>query len=410
MNFYLIFILGILIFQYLLDIITGVLNLKSLKNELPKEFEGTYNAEKYAQSQKYTRENTRFSFLTSTITLTAMIIFIFLGGFNYADTIARSLGAGSVFTGLVFIGILLLASTLLSLPFDIYATFVIEEKYGFNKTTVKTFILDFIKNILLTAIIGGVILTAILWFFESAGDLAWLYSWIGVLIFTVFMQFLAPVVIMPLFNKFIPLPDGELKDAIYYYANQQNFKIKGIFTMDGSKRSTKLNAFFTGFGKFKRIVFYDTLIEKLTTEEIVAVLAHEMGHYKLKHIQKGIILSILSTGLMFFILSLFVNNSALFAAFKMDHISIYASLLFFMFIYSPINMILDIAGNILSRKHEYQADAYSAQTTKKPESLISSLKKLSVFNLSNLTPHPLNIFLNYSHPPVLKRIESLKKF
>lgn len=408
-EFFLFFILGILIFEYGLGLITGFLNLKSLNPALPEEFSGIYDQQKYLQSQNYARENIRFSFISSSLTILIMIAFILLGGFNYADQIARSFALGSILTGLIFIGLLMLASTFLSLPFDLYATFVLEEKYGFNQTTLKTFITDLVKNVFLMAILGGVILSGILWFFEIAGFYAWLYSWLGVILFSLFMQFLAPVLIMPLFNKFTPLPEGDLKNSILSYAQKHDFKIKGIFTMDGSKRSTKLNAYFTGFGKYKRIVFFDTLIDKLNTEEIVAVLAHEMGHYKLKHILKSALLSIFSSGAMFFLLSLFLNNKDLFLAFKMEHVSIYASLLFFMFLYSPINMLLDIAGNWFSRRNEYQADDFSKKTTQNPAALISALKKLSLFNLSNLTPHPFHVFLNYSHPPVLERILQLKK-
>jgi STE24 endopeptidase len=219
---------------------------------------------------------------------------------------------------------------------------------------------------------------------------------------------IAPVVILPLFNKFTPLAEGELKESILAYAKKQNIKMSGIFTIDGSKRSSKSNAFFTGIGKFKRIALYDTLIEKQSVDELVCVLAHEIGHSKLGHIPKGIITSILSTGLMLFILSMFINNPGLFAAFKMDNISIYASLTFFSFIYSPVSMVIGLIKTITSRKHEHQADAYATRTTKKPESMITALKKLSVSTLANLTPHPLKVFLEYDHPPVLERIKAIR--
>jgi STE24 endopeptidase len=222
-------------------------------------------------------------------------------------------------------------------------------------------------------------------------------------------MFVAPVVIMPLFNKFVPLEEGDLKESIEAYARSQKFKLKGIFTMDGSKRSTKTNAFFTGFGRLRRIVLYDTLIEKHSLRELVSILAHEMGHYKKKHILKSIVISVLTTGLMFYILSMFINNQELFAAFKMEQTSIYASLIFFGFLYSPIQMVLSLFGNMLSRKHEYEADEYSVKTYREPVSMILALKKLSVDNLSNLTPHPLKVFLSYSHPPILKRIQAIRQ-
>jgi STE24 endopeptidase len=268
--------------------------------------------------------------------------------------------------------------------------------------------LDILKSWGLAAVIGGILFSAVLWFFKEAGPWAWAYCWIAVTLFQIFLLFVAPVVIMPIFNKFTSLEDGELKAAIEAYAKSQGFKLKGVFTMDGSKRSTKSNAFFTGFGRFRRIVLFDSLIEKQTTEELVSVLAHEMGHYKKKHILKSIVISILTTGLMFYILSIFINNRELFAAFQMQHTSIYASLFFFGFLYTPIDMILSVFGNILSRRHEYEADDYAITTYQKPQSMITALKKLSVDNLSNLTPHPLKVFLSYSHPPVLERIRAIE--
>ncbi|MDD4183191.1 MAG: M48 family metallopeptidase, partial [Candidatus Omnitrophica bacterium] len=238
---------------------------------------------------------------------------------------------------------------------------------------------------------------------------AWVYCWIAVTGFQLFLLFIAPVVIMPLFNKYTPLENGELKSAIENYAKEQKFALAGVFKMDASRRSTKSNAFFTGFGKFRRIALFDTLIQKHTVDELVSVLAHEIGHYKKKHFVKGIILSVITTGIMFFILSFFINNQGLFGAFKMQSLSIYASLIFFGFLYSPINLFISIFSNIISRKHEYEADAFAITTYKKPESFIIALKKLTVDNLSNLTPHPLKVFLDYSHPPVLKRIEAIRK-
>lgn len=408
MNFFLIIILVILIGNYLLDIIVETLNVRYVKTDLPEEFEGYYDAEKYKKSQEYLRENTWFGIITDSIITPLTIAFILFGGFNFVDRFARSFGLGAIPTGLVFAGILLLASQILSIPFSIYSTFVIEERYGFNKTTPKTFVLDILKSWLLIAVIGGLLLSAVLWFFQKAGPWAWAYCWMAVTTFQIFLMFVAPVVIMPLFNKFVPLEEGDLKQAIEDYARSQKFKLKGIFTMDGSKRSTKANAFFTGLGRLRRIVLYDTLIEKHSVKELVSILAHEMGHYKKKHILKSIVISVLTTGIMFFILSLFINNEALFAAFRMEQTSIYASLVFFGFLYSPIQMVLSLFGNMLSRKHEYEADAYAVKTYRDPGSLIAALKKLSVDNLSNLTPHPVKVFLSYSHPPILKRIEAIR--
>ncbi len=409
MNPYLVFIITVILFTFILDVVLSYLNIGSMEPNLPKEFEDVFDSEKYAKSQDYTKVTTRFSLLQSIIMTPLTIAFIIYGGFNWIDLIARSYNFGPIATGLIFMGLLFLFSSIIGLPFSIYSTFVIEERFGFNKTTVKTFCLDLIKSIALAVIIGSPLLGFIFWFFENSGPLAWLYCWGAVVGFTIIMQFLAPVLIMPLFNKFTPLDDGELKEAITNYAKKESFRMKGIYTMDGSKRSTKLNAFFTGFGKFRRIVFFDTLIEKLTAKEIVAVLAHEMGHFKLKHIFKMMTASILQMGIMFYILSFFLKNEELFKAFAMDHVSIYASLLFFGFLYSPISTLLSIFFNIFSRKHEYEADKYAAKTTKNTFDIINGLKKLSVANLSNLTPHYLYVFFNYSHPPVLKRIEAIRK-
>ena len=408
MNPYLIFVLSVLIIGYLLNLLVTVLELGSLDPELPPEFSDVYSEEKYRQSQDYTRVTSRFSLVHDTFMLLVTVTFILVGGFNQVDLAARSVELGSIATGLLFTGLLVLLSFLVGLPFTIYSTFVIEEKFGFNTTSAKTFILDLVKGLLLTICIGGPLLAAVLWFFEAAGSLAWLYCWLAVTLFTLIMQFLAPVLIMPLFNKFTPLEEGELKTSISDYARKQQFTMKGIYTMDGSKRSSKLNAFFTGFGRFRRIVFFDTLLSKLKTGEIVAVLAHEMGHYKHKHIFKMMAASILQMGIMFFILSLFLGNEQLFSAFGMEHISVYGSLIFFGFLYSPVSTLLSVFFNLFSRKHEYEADAWAVTTTERGGELISGLKKLSLHNLSNLTPHPFNVFLNYSHPPVLQRIRAIE--
>jgi len=412
MNGYLLFILSVLLLGHLLDLTAALLNLRRLSPELPAEFVGVFDDGQYARSQAYTRATTRFGLIQSTASLALTVAFIVAGGFNYVDLAARSFGFSSIPTGLLFTGMLALLSAAAGLPFSVYSTFVLEQRFGFNTTTVATFILDGLKGLLLAVLLGGPLLAAILWFFGTSGANAWLYCWMAAVAFVLVVQFLAPVVIMPLFNTFTPLAEGELKAAITGYAARQQFAIQGIYTMDGSKRSTRANAFFTGFGRFRRIVFFDTLTDKLAASEIVAVLAHEMGHYKLKHIPMMMALSILQMGLLFFILSLFLGNQGLFAAFGMEHVSVYASLVFFGFLYSPISTLLAIGFNAFSRRNEYQADSYAARTLVSGgggEALISGLKKLSVSNLSNLTPHPLHVALNSSHPPVLARIAALRR-
>ncbi len=408
MNPYLIFILAVILAGYIIDLVVAIVNLRSLDPHLPEEFAKLYDRGRYKKSQNYTRVTTTFSVVRETVSTALTMIFILIGGFNWVDGLARGFGLGTIATGLIFTAILLLLTTIAEMPFSIYTTFVIEDRFGFNRTTPATFILDLIKGMVLTAIVGGPVLALVLWFFEKEGAWAWLYCWIGVVSVMMIIQLIAPVWIMPLFNKFTPLKEGELKEAVTDYAAREQFKIQGIYTMDGSKRSTKLNAFFTGVGKFRRIVFFDTLVEKLSVGEIVAVLAHEMGHYKLKHVFKMLAASIVQMGIMFLILSAFINNRGLFDAFGMAHGSIYASLVFFGFLYSPISMLLSIIFNIFSRRHEFEADRYALTSTGQAEMMISALKKLSVTNLSNLTPHPLHVFLNYSHPPVLERIKALR--
>lgn len=409
MNIFALIILITILLDFLIDLITNQLNLSSLKKEVPDEFKDIYDTETYAKSQEYTKVRTRFGYLTGTIDLLTILIFWFSGGFNWLDELVRSLGYGELVTGLLFMIILLLAKSLIGLPFSIYSTFVIEERFGFNKTTPKTFVLDMLKGLLLGAVIGLPLLAGILAFFMFTGDLGWLYAWVSITVFTLAMQYLAPTYIMPLFNTFTPLEEGELRTEIEAYTEKVNFPLQGLFVIDGSKRSSKSNAFFTGFGKNKRIALFDTLIEKHTVSELVAVLAHEIGHYKKKHILKGMVVSVGHSLILFFLLSLFLKEKALFDAFYMEQMSVYAGLIFFGMLYAPIEMILSIVMQWTSRKHEYEADAFAAETTKAPNEMISALKKLSKDNLSNLTPHPVYVFINYSHPPVLQRIDAIKQ-
>ena len=409
MNIYLLIILSALIGEFLLRTLVRVLNLKALDPGLPNEFQGYYDEEKYARSQEYTRVNTRFAFFTTSFDLIVILVFILFGGFNFVDQIIRGFGLSTLPSGLVFFGILFFASDLISTPFSLYQNFVIEEDFGFNKMTLKTFILDKLKGYLLTLALGGVFLTAILFFFEKTGEYGWLYAWGIIGLFMILIQPLFTLVIAPMFNKFTPLEKGELRTAIENYAQKVKFPLSRIDVMDGSKRSAKSNAYFSGFGKQKRIALFDTLLEKHSNDEMVAILAHEVGHYKKHHIKVGILISILHTGLLFWLLSIFIDNPGLFEAFQMKEISVYGGLTFFMILYSPVELVLSVIMNAVSRRNEFQADAYSAKTTEKSEHLISGLKNLSVSNLGNLTPHSLSVLLDHSHPPVLERITALKK-
>ena len=407
MNPWLIAVLAFLVLNFALDLIGDLLNLSRLTPVLPGEFKGSYDPERYARSQHYLRENTSFGIVQSAVMFILTLGFLLLGGFNAADVFSRSLGLGPIPTGLVYCGVLFVIVFFLGIPWSAWHTFRIEEKYGFNRMTGKTFALDKVKGFLLTLVIGGLLLSVVLWFFGSAGRFAWFWAWLAFMAFQFIAVFLAPVLIMPLFNKFTPLPDGELKTAIAGYAASQKFRMKGVFTMDASKRSAKTNAFFTGLGKSRRIVLFDTLIQKLSVPEIVAVLAHETGHYKKGHIVRTLLFAAVESFLMFFLLSLLIGNKGLFEAFGMERTSVYASLVFFGFLYTPVSLVLKIAGNALSRAHETEADAFAGRTTGRPEDLVSGLKKLSVDNMSNLTPHPLKVVLEYGHPPVLERIRNL---
>ena len=409
LNFYLVCILAILLLGALLELIAGLLELRSLHPELPAEFTGVYDRDRYARAQEYTRATTRLALVRRTVGLVLTVTFLLLGGFNLVDALARGLGLTPVPTGLVFTGLLALLSGAVQLPFSVYATFGIEERFGLNTTTPLTFLLDTLKGMLLAVVLGGPLLAGVFLLFEAGGPSAWILCWLAVSAFLLVVQFLAPVVLLPLFNRFTPLAEGELRTAITRYVAAERFAVGGIFTMDGSRRSTRANAFFTGFGRFRRIVFFDTLLERLTTAEIVAVLAHEIGHWRLKHIPVMVGLSVLQTGLLFFLLSRFLDNPGLFAAFGMEHLSVYGSVVFFGFLYTPIATLLAVGVNGLSRRHEYQADRFAVHTGAGAEALISGLKKLSVSNLANLTPHPVNVLLSHSHPPVLERIAALRQ-
>ena len=390
-----------------LDLISQILNINALKGDCPGEFAGVFDPEAYRKSQDYTRESTRFGILESTFGLAIFLLFWLLGGFPWLDGLVRSWSGSDLVRGILFVGVLFLGNQLLDLPFEIYSTFVIEERYGFNKTTPKTFVVDHLKGLLLTALLGVPVLALILWLF-ARWELAWLYAFLAVSAFSLILSYVAPKWIMPLFNKFSPMEEGELKSAIHDLAGKCKFPLAEVSVMDGSRRSSKSNAFFTGFGKNKKIALFDTLIAKHPVAELVAVLAHEIGHYRKKHIIQAMVLGFIQMGITFYLLSVFLNNESLFRAFGLRETSIYLSLILFGLLFQPINRILSVGLALWSRKNEFEADAYAAEVTGSPEELVSALKKLSRDNLSNLTPHPFYVFLNYSHPPVLQRIQALR--
>jgi STE24 endopeptidase len=407
MNAYAIIILTTLLLDYGLNLLADVLNLRALRSELPTAFQGVYDAEAYRKSQAYMRAQTQFGWVTSTCMLAVTLGFWFMGGFNALDQLVRSWEYGPIWSGLAYIGILLLGRACVSLPFRVYATFGLEERFGFNRTTPTTFVADILKGLGLTVALGGPLLAGVLAFFQYAGTYAWLYCWLASAVFMLGVQFIAPTWLLPLFNTFTPLEPGTLKDALLACARSVHFPLEDVFVMDGSRRSNRSNAFFTGFGKHKRVALFDTLLAQLTPTELVAVLAHEIGHYKKKHIVQGMCLSITHLGVMFFLLSVFLHHQALFQAFYVEQPSVYAGLILFGLLYAPVELFLSIGMHIFSRKHEYEADRFAVETIQSPEAMAQALQKLSLHNLSNLTPHPFYVFLNYSHPPVLERIRAI---
>ncbi|MDD4274126.1 MAG: M48 family metallopeptidase [Desulfobacter postgatei] len=402
-------ILVTLIVDFTMNFVADRLNIGKLTTHLPEKFSDVYDPKRYERSQQYLRATTRLGTITSTLDLGILLAFWFIGGFGVLDNFVRETGWSSIGCGLLFIGILAGCKFIISLPFSIYSTFVIEENFGFNKITPKLFVLDLIKSMILSMVLGIPLLSAIFWFFESSGPWAWIICWGVTTTFILAVQYIVPTWIMPLFNKFTPLEDGELKNKLFAYAKSIDFPLTQIFVMDGSKRSSKSNAFFTGFGKNKRIVLFDTLINAHTPDELLAVLAHEMGHFKKKHIQRRLIFGILQMGVIFYLLSLFITQKSLFTAFYVDTPSIYAGLVFFSILFSPVDLVISIIMQFFSRKDEYAADRFAALTTKKAGDLITALKKLSADNLANLTPHPFYVFLNYSHPPLAQRIAAMEK-
>ena len=409
MNIYLLVIIVFLVGFYILDAVVEIWNSYRITSNIPEEFQDVYDQEKYTKSQEYLKETTRFGLFQGGGFLILTIIFILIGGFNFLDLKIRALSYPDIFTGVIYILILVFISQLISLPFSYFSTFKIESKYGFNKSTKKIFVMDFIKSSILGTVIASVILLVVLGFFEYYPNNGWLIVWAALTLIQFILIYIAPTLIMPIFNKFTPLEDGDLKNEVENFATKHQFNIEGIYTMDGSKRSTKANAFFTGFGKQKRIVLFDTLIDTNTSKELLAVLAHEIGHYKMKHIHQGVIMSILTTGLMLFLLSFFLDNKNIADAFKMDNVSIYTSIVFFGFLFRPLEEILSVFNNLISRKNEFAADTFSKETTNDPESLVSGLKKLSVESLSNLTPIRFKVIMDYSHPPVIERIKALRE-
>lgn len=402
-------IIAIVVLGYLLDLVLDFLNFNTLGKKLPDFLEGIYEPGKYLEQQNYQRVNYRFGLFSGAFSFLLILAMLLLNGFAFLDHFVRGISSSPIMQALMFFGIIGFAADLLTTPFDIYDTFVIEQRFGFNTTKPRTYIVDKLKGWLLAVIIGGGMLSLIVLIYERTGSLFWLILWGVISLFTLFISYFYTLLILPLFNKLTPLEEGELRDAIESFAVKAEFSLRNVYTMDGSKRSTKGNAYFSGFGKQKKIVLFDTLIKEHTTGELVAVLAHEIGHYKKKHIPKGMILDFLQTGALLFIFSSLVSSPLLSASLGSPETGFHMGLLAFGILYSPVSEILSIGMNIISRKHEFQADEFAA-TKSSSKDLQEALKKLSSQNLTNLQPHPAYVYVHYSHPPLAARLKALQKY
>lgn len=400
-------IILMIVIDFIVDTLLNYLNSRRYTTQLPEELSDVYPSEEYAKSIAYKQINYKFNNVSSVFSVVVTLAFIFGGGFEWLDQWARSYSDNEVIISLLFFGAIAFGNDILSLPFSYYQVFVIEEQFGFNKMTPKTFFLDKLKGWAMMIVVGGAIIATIVWFYQWAGTNFWWYTWILITLFSLVMNMFYARLIVPLFNKQAPLKTGTLRDQIERYAAKVGFNLSNIFVIDGSKRSTKANAYFSGMGSEKRITLYDTLIDDLDEKEIVAVLAHEVGHYKKNHIIVNLIVSTLLTGLTLWILSLFIDNPILSEALGVSQHSFHIALIVFGILYSPISEITGLLMNYMSRKFEYQADDF-AKNTYEAEPLITSLKKLSKNSLSNLSPHPAYVFVHYSHPTLLERIRNLR--
>lgn len=394
--------------DFVLERVLESLNSKHMSPVLSDSLKGIYDEKEYSRFQSYKRENGRLDSWSSGVGFVVMIVFLVAGGFGWYNSWVVSLTDSVVWQTILFVVGLSVVSSVLDIPFDYYATFRIEEKYGFNKTTRRVYWLDTVKELVLSLVLGGVLLALVVWFYTWAGTYFWLYAWGAVTLFSVLMAMFYSQLIVPLFNKQTPLQEGALRDKIQAFAGKVGFKLDNIYVIDGSKRSTKANAYFTGLGPKKRVVLYDTLIDELTEEEIVAVLAHEVGHYKKRHTLRSMVVSVIQMGVLFWLFSLCVNNAALSEALGGDRAYFQLGLIAFAILYSPVNLILGVGMNVWSRSNEYEADAFAARYYE-GDYLVSGLKKISVKSLSNLTPHPLYEYIYYSHPSLLKRIDAIKR-
>jgi STE24 endopeptidase len=396
-----------LIGLHVLETVATLLNLRRLDPRLPEEFAGVFSEADYAKSQEYARESERFDLMAGTFRLLVFLGFWLGGGFAWLDGLVRGMAEGEIVRGLLGFALMHAGATLVSLPFEIYGTFRIEAKYGFNKTTPGTFAADRVKGLGLAAGIGLPLLALLLWIFQRVPQ-AWVWAWVATTVFMLALQFVAPRWLMPLYNKFTPLEEGPLRRAILGLAERCAFPLRDVFIIDGSRRSTKGNAFFAGFGRNKRIALYDTLVEKHPEPELLAVLAHEIGHFKKRHIVQRLVAAVVQLAVLFLCMGLVLTNAGLAEAFGLKGPTLWLGFVFFMILFEPVQLLIGIAGNVWSRRHEFEADEYAASVTGGPEAMTGALKRLARDSLSNLTPHPLYVFLHYSHPPMLERLAALR--
>jgi STE24 endopeptidase len=402
------FIVCALVGYYLLDTAANLLNLRYLKEEVPEDFAGIYDAQRYKRSQQYTKAKTELEIVSSTLMLVALLLFWWLNGFERLDVWLRTFNLGDFWTGFLYIGILAAGHELLDLPFAIFRTFGIEERFGFNRTTWQTFVLDHLKNWGISAIILGAFLAILFWLLLTFGLQVWPIAWLITASLAVLLTYLAPAIILPLFFKFQSMPEGELRDAVTAYCQRQNFAVRDLLVIDGSRRSSKANAFFTGFGRNKRVALYDTLINHHPIPELVSVLAHEVGHFKKRHVLQHFLLAQLGLFLMFWLASYCLAWPALFAAFGVSHMSYYVGLTLFSLLMQPLGIVFGVVTYAWSRRHEFEADRFAAETVGDPTPLVDALIRLSKDTLHNLTPHPLLVNLHATHPPVPQRVRALR--
>ena len=408
MNAYSIVMLIALLVDYVVHTIAAFLNVEQLSQPVPDDVAVLYGEQELNRARRYVRAATWEGLIECTVLLLALLLFLFSGGFAWVDSVVGRWFTGELLRGLAFLGLIGLAYAVLSLPFDIYRTFMTETRFGFNRTTWRTFAADRAKGLTLTVVLGGALLTGVLLLFLNMGSSAWLLCWLLVVAFSLAVQWLGPALILPLFNRFEPMPEGQLKDAIVRYADSVRFPLQNVYLIDGSRRSTKANAFFSGFGRHRRIAIFDTLAEKHSVAEIVSVLAHEVGHYQLRHITKGIVLGAAHSGLALYLLSLLVLRPQLHHALLVAEPSLHVGMVGFMLLYTPVELVLSAVENYVSRRHEYAADRYALDTSREPESLADALKTLSVVNPTHPIPHPLQVVLSYSHPPLVQRLHSIE--